>query len=366
MLREIEARNFRNLDPLRLRVEREGLEGGRHVLIGPNGAGKTSLLEAIYLLATTRSFRTSRPAEAIRHGERGFFLRLESAGGDGLELSLEGGERQRRKNGKAAELGAYIGTLPVVAWTSADLEILLGAPASRRRLLDRGVLGRRPAALATLSGYRQALDEKRGLLQQERFSPAELEPWNQLMATFGAELARERQLFVAELGAALAELAAESDLGLPPLEVAYRPSPAKALHGSEALFAAFESAGRAEAAQRQPLVGPQRDELEIRFGGRPIRQVASAGERKALSLMLTLAQGRVMERQGRRPIYLLDDMDAELDRERRRRIWRLLENAPEKPVQVFATSNRPEIWPASEVDFRWACESGRMALEGLP
>lgn len=356
MLREIEARSFRNLEPLALRVEE-----GRHLLLGPNGAGKTSLLEAIYLLATTRSFRTGRPAEAIRHGAAGFFLRLRTAAGDELELALSAGERRRRKNGKTAELGDYLATLPVVAWTSAELEILLGAPASRRRLLDRGVLGRRPAAITTLAGFRQALDEKRGLLQRERFAPAELEPWNELLALYGAELARERQAFVAALAAALARVAEESELGLPPLEVTYRPSPAGATAGREALLAAFTAAARGEAAQRQPLVGPQRDELEIRFGGKPIRQVASAGERKALSLLLTLAQGRVLEGQGRRPLYLLDDLDAELDRERRRKLWRLLAPAPGAALQVFASSNRPEIWPAAEVDFRWACEGGRIA-----
>jgi DNA replication and repair protein RecF len=359
VLRGIAARNFRNLEPLRLEVRE-----GRHLLLGPNGAGKTSLLEAIYLAATTRSFRTARPAEAIRHGERDFFLRLETGAGDRLELAAEGGERRRRKNGKAAELAGWLSTLPLVAWTGADLEVLIGAPASRRRLLDRGVIGRRPASLAVIAGYRQALEEKRGLLQQERFAAAELEPWNQLLATYGAELAAERQLFVAELSAALAELSARSELGLPPLSLSYKPSPAGALLGAEAFYSALAGAGRSEAAQRQPLVGSQRDEIEIRFGGQPLRQVASAGERKALSLLLSLAQGRVLEKQGKRPVYLLDDFDAELDRERRRRLWRLLGPGPEGPLQVFASSNRPEIWPASEVDFRWACESGRIALEG--
>jgi len=355
VLNEIEARLFRNLHPLRLEVG-----CGRHVLLGPNGAGKTSLLEAIYLLATTRSFRTARPAEAIRHGEKSFLIALRTEHGDQLEMSIDGSERKRRRNGKAADLAAYIATLPVVSWTSADLEILLGAPASRRRLLDRGVLGRRPAAIATISGYRQALDAKRGLLQKDRFAPAELEPWNLLLAGFAADLAAERQIFVAGLGHALRELAEKSDLGLPPLELEYRPSPAKALLGKEALFAAFEASIRSETAQRQPLIGPQRDELEIRFGGKPLRQVASAGERKALSLMLTLAQGRLLQAQGRNPVYLLDDLDAELDRERRRRIWRLVEPSADTPTQVFATSNRPEIWPASEVDFRWSCTEGRI------
>lgn len=359
MLREIAARSFRNLEPLRLEVG-----PGRHLLLGPNGAGKTSLLEAIYLTATTRSFRTARPAEAIRHGERDFFLQLETTAGERLELAAEGGERRRRKNGKAADLAGWLSTLPLVAWTGADLEILVGAPASRRRLLDRGVIGRRPAALAVLAGCRQALEEKRSLLQQERFSAAELEPWNQLLAAYGAELAAERQLFVAELKAALGELAERSELGLPSLELAYKPSPAKALAGAEELYAALAAASRAEAAQRQPLVGPQRDEIEIRFGGQPLRQVASAGERKALSVLLALAQGRVLEKQGKRPIYLLDDLDAELDRERRRRLWRLLEPGPEGPLQVFASSNRPEIWPASELDWKWSCESGRITLEG--
>lgn len=355
MLREIEARSFRNLEPLRLEVR-----PGRHVLLGPNGAGKTSLLEAIYLLATTRSFRTARPAETIRHGATGFYLRLATAAGDELEMAIEGSERRRRKNGKTAELPAYLSTLPLVAWTSADLEILVGPPAGRRRLLDRGVIGRRPGAITTLSSYRQALDEKRGLLQRGTFGPSELSPWNELLAGFGAELQAERARFVAELAGALSGLAERSDLGLAPLEIEYLPSPAGALRGKEALLQAFEEKARAEALQRQPLIGPQRDDLEIRFGGKPVRQVASAGERKALSLMLALAQGQVLREQGHPPIYLLDDLDAELDRERRRQLWRLLEPSAEAPIQVLATSNRPEIWPAAEVDFRWACAGGRI------
>ena len=355
MLGEIEARSFRNLEPTRLE-----LRPGRHVFLGPNGAGKTSLLEAVYLLATTRSFRTARPNETIRHGASGFYLRLQTTAGDELELAFEGAERRRRKNGKAADLPAYLATLPLVAWTSADLEILVGPPAGRRRLLDRGVIGRRPGAIATLSSYRQALDEKRGLLQRGAFGPSELAPWNELLATLGAELQAERALFVAELAGALRRLAERSDLGLAPLEIEYLPSPPGALRGREALLRVFEEKSRAEAVQRQPLVGPQRDDLEIRFGGKPVRQVASAGERKALSLMLALAQGQVLKEQGNPPIYLLDDLDAELDRERRRHLWRLLEPTPEAPIQVFATSNRPEIWPAAEVDFRWACAAGRI------
>src|SRR4030095_1478521 len=86
----------------------------------------------------------------------------------------------------------------------------------------------------------------------------------------------------------------------------------RGLGGQESIAAARDRIADRERRRQIPLLGPQRDELEILWGGHEIRRVASAGERKSLSLMLIAAHGRVMEEAGRRPLYLLDDLDAEL------------------------------------------------------
>jgi DNA replication and repair protein RecF len=355
LLRIFEARGFRNLEASRLTPS-----GGRHLILGANGAGKTSLLEAIYALATTRSFRTARLAECIQHGQTTCCLRGELADGTILDLQADAGGRERRLNNNHSSLAEHLAALPVISWTSSDLEILLGAPAARRRFLDRGVVGRRPASILLLSRYRQALDAKRKLLLQP-FAEAEIEPWNLLLAHSSADLIRQRAELVDRLAAQLRRLQEEVDLDLPPIALRYRPSPANGLEGEEAIAESLASSIDQERILRQPLRGPHRDELEITWDTHAIRRVASAGERKALGILLVLAFGRALEAERVRPIYLLDDLDTELDHLRLQGIWRIFARF-EMDRQVFVTSNRPEIWQSTAIDQRWICDRGKLHL----
>ncbi len=111
-----------------------------------------------------------------------------------------------------------------------------------------------------------------------------------------------------------------------------------------------------ERALQQPILGPHRDDLSIRWHGHELRRVASAGERKALGLALLGAHGRVLAEVGRDPVYLLDDVDTELDHDRLAALWRVFGAAR----QLFATSNRPKVWEEAEIDNRWRCEDGRL------
>lgn len=350
MFRYLEAKAFRNLTPGRWQFA-----SGRHLILGANGAGKTSLLEAIYVLATCRSFRTNRLQECIRHQESSFFLRGELIDGQQLELFGPSEQRERRLNQHRASLAEYLAAQPVVAWTSADLEFLIGAPTARRRFLDRGIVGRRPGTIVTLSRYRQALDEKRKLLQLGPFSDAEIVPWNLLLAQAAAEIIQHRQAFVAKMVAALDALQRETDLGLPKIALRYLPSPREGLEGAATIADLLDRGLPHERVTRQPGSGPHRDELEITWDEHPIRRVASAGERKALGLLMILAFARVLEAEEIRPVYLLDDLDTELDRDRLLQLWRLF---PPRDQQVFVTSNRPEVWREADVDHRWSCRRG--------
>lgn len=383
MLQTLTAEGFRNLEPL------EWSPGpGSHLLAGGNGAGKTSLLEAVYVLATTKSFRTAQLADCVRRGGDRFRLAGEVVGEARTALAVAwrtgedevdgsgggGGGKQRSVNAKPASLSEHLAVLPVVAWSSADAELPTGPPAPRRRFLDRGVVGSKPAAVDLLARYRRALGQKRELLAGgaagrraasrhpagRRPGAAELAPWNELLASLGAEIVALRRAYAETLAAELAAVEREAALPFPPLGLAYRPRPAAAGRGAEALLAALERAAGDELASGRALVGPHRDDLEITWGGHPLRGTVSAGERKATGLLLLAAHGRTMAAAGRAPVGLLDDADAELAPPTLAAVWSVFTARESGFEQVFASSNRPAVWGPLAVTVTHAVEAGRM------
>lgn len=351
MIERFSCRDFRNLEPLDWRPV-----AGRQIVAGANGAGKTSLLEALYLLATGRSFRGARPAECCRRGAAGFFLEAEIAGERRARVDVgwspQGG-LERRLNGKPASLAEHLAAQPVVAWTAADIDLLDGPPEGRRRLLDQGVVAGRPGALAVLARYRQALEQKRRLLAE---GARGLGPWNELLAAAAAELVELRREQAGLLAAALTAVLDGAGLDLGAVELRYVPSIDAGAGGAEALLERLEEAREAERRQRQPLVGPHRDDLQVLWQGRGLRRAASAGEKKVLGLALTAARGRLLSGIGRAPLYLLDDADGDLDRRRLEAAWELFREAP----QLVATSHRPEAWAALGEVFSRRLEGGRL------
>jgi DNA replication and repair protein RecF len=410
VLAHFTARGFRNLQPLDLAPT-----PGSHLLLGGNGAGKTSLLEAIYVLATTRSFRAGQVVDCVAHGasELALWGEVETDRRAALAVSVLDGVRQRSVNGKPTSLADHLAVLPVVAWAAVETGVLVGAPGARRRFMDRGVVATRPAALEALGRYREALRQKRELLAR---NGAGIEIWNELLAATAAEVIRLRAAYVdalrVELTAVLDEVgevreiaagavaaadttaphgvpdAAEllfggsvagaaatappavqsgghggpAGLRLAEIELRYQPSPPQGLEGPAAIAAVLDKAVERERRRQQPLLGPQRDELEILWGGHELRRVASAGERKALSLLMLAAHGRVVEAAGRRPVYLLDDADAELAPASVAAVWSVFaRRVAATGGQLFASSNRPQVWLTLDVDTLWQMEKGTLS-----
>lgn len=370
MLVTLESRNFRNLEPLTFRPG-----SGCHLLLGDNGAGKTSLLEAVYALATTKSFRTAQISDCARHGADFFHLQGEVERPSGARARLEvgwrgeggggSGRRLRTVNGDDTSLAEHLEVLSVVAWTADDAAVLTGAPALRRKMLDRGVVSTRPGAISALSRYRRALQRKRDLLAaQGRAGDAELASWNGVLAGAAAEVMTLRAAYAERLAGRLQQVAEEADLPFPPVELRYRPSPALdpaalAEDGAGAVLRRFEEAAAGERERGMPLLGPHRDDLEILWGGHPVRATVSAGERKALSLLLTAAHGRALAAARREPTYLLDDLDAELAPGTLSRLWTVFAGAR----QLLATSNRPAVWAGVEVDRRCELTGGVLTAD---
>ena len=351
MLERLQANGFRNLHRLDWRPE-----PGPQILLGDNGAGKTSLLEAIYRLATTRSFRTHQISDCLSHSSSRFDLlgEVRSESRIRLETSLDDEGRRRRLNGSESSLAEHLAALPVVAWTARDGELISGPPEERRRFLDRGVVGIKPRGLEILGQYRRALAQKRHLLLR---GMGGLESWNEILATSAAALMEERQDYVNLIGAELSAVLEHSGLSFPGLKLEYRPSLGGDREPREILRRLRRLEGDERLRQR-PLTGPHRDDLAISWKSHSLKRVASAGERKAVGLALLGAHGRVLRALGRRPVYLLDDVDTELSAATLEKVWKVFSGGG----QLVASSNRPEVWRSLPVETFWLLREG--ALEG--
>lgn len=341
LLHSIEAVNFRNLSGAI--TNRPGL----NILIGENGQGKTNWLEAIYLLATARSFRTTKLQEAVRFGEGlGFVSGMVEESPEirrKLQVSIAGSTKTLTVNDKKETAPAYLGQLHAVVFNAEELEVVRGVPDARRRFLDTGIVSLHPPFVQTFADYNRVIKQKNALLQRARDEEVSLEkiaaslaPWNEQLAALAARVHRARVRFVERLNGVLEKkLFAREEL-----TIRYQSS----LEGKgdladyEALIT--ERLGlrvQAEVANGHALIGTHRDDLEILFDGHDLRKFGSAGQQRSALLLLQLANIAVYQAtRGEYPLFLVDDIDAELDYTR---IGKLLEFLDGK-TQTFVTTSK--------------------------
>ncbi|OYT72174.1 MAG: hypothetical protein CFK52_05840 [Chloracidobacterium sp. CP2_5A] len=323
---------------------------GLNVLWGDNGQGKTNWLEAIYLLATTKSFRSHQSQDFIAFGAKAAHLRAEIARRSApvtLDLHLEAGRKTLFVNGKRAALSDYLGQLAVFAYGREALDVIRGEPSERRRFLDRGIVSLKPSYVQTLADYNRALKQKSALLRAAAERPDRrgwldsLEDWNAQLAELGTRLHVERARYAEMLNARL-------DRGLfSPERMTARYLSSLELDPSvtaesfrAALTERLARRREAELAAGHALVGPHRDDLAILMDGRDVARFGSAGQQRSALLVLTLGQlALYRERCAEPPVFLLDDLDAELDA---RRITALLEYLQDK-AQAFVTTTKPGL-----------------------
>jgi DNA replication and repair protein RecF len=321
ILRSLTTQNFRNLEP-----EEITFHPTTNLIVGRNGQGKTNLVEAIYFLATTKSFRTPRIASLFRFDAASVFaagvLQRETVEKT-LSVGLETGETKRRVlmiNGERVALPRYLQAMSVFAYSSARLEILRGSPEERRRFLDRGIASVDFSYLDAISRYARVLKQRNALLQEG--SVAGLEAWDAELAEAGNIVQRARDAYAAALSDAFARIVERHAYHVRDLQMVYRPS-------------LLPANRRDELRARVTLAGPQRDQLDFLAGGRPAAEVLSGGEQKMIVLLLKFAKLELFRARYDEPaVFLLDDVDAELDLEILEQL--LLRLPPE--TQVFATS----------------------------
>jgi DNA replication and repair protein RecF len=334
ILRQLTTDAFRNLAP-----GEQGFHPTVNILVGRNGQGKTNLLEAIYFLATTKSFRTSKVVSLFRFDSPNIYVagQLERGGMTRtLSVGLEAGEARRRVlmiNGEKVTLPAYLNAMSVFAYSSARLDILRGAPEEKRRFLDRGIASVNPAYLEQLTRYARVLKQRNALLQSIATGDAaasSLGAWNDEFVQAAAVVDRARRAYAGDISREFARVVAEHGYHVTNLQVDYRGG-----GDEEQLRVTLARLRRDEIRARMTLTGPQRDTIEFLVDGRPAPEVLSGGEQKMIVLFLKFAKVDLFRaRFDEPPLFLLDDIDAELDLEILQRLLARLPTA----TQVFATS----------------------------
>jgi DNA replication and repair protein RecF len=359
-LERLTARNYRNFGELRLELPEAGA-----MIVGPNGSGKTNLIEAIYYLEIFRSFRGARDADLVRFGEDVF--RVEATvrdGGTREELAAAYQKTGRRKKverdgAEAERIADALGALGAVVLSLEDADLVCGSPGRRRRFLDILLSLVEPGYLGSLQRYRAVLAQRNEALRQGAGEMVEV--WTEGLVGPGARVMADREAWIRSAlpgftsyhadiaGGWSGTIEYEPGTGSAfavPADPAPRDAEARIARWEEVLRQAMRENGERDRRRGSTQAGPHRDDLALRAvvedSGeiRDLRTFGSGGQQRTAAIALRLVEADTLrETLGRDPIYLLDDVFAELDRDRASRVVRLLDEG--RSGQVLMTAPKP-------------------------
>ncbi|MDX1493841.1 MAG: DNA replication/repair protein RecF [Longimicrobiales bacterium] len=349
-LSRLVLRHFRNLRNQELELPSEGV-----ALIGDNAQGKSNFLEAIYYLETLRSFRGARDDQLVRFDEDVFRIVGTAqtddpdAAAEEVEIAAAFQRRGRKKkvtiDGQEAErLTDALGRISAVIFSPADVELVSGGPAERRRFLDIVLSLNESGYVKALQDYRKILQRRNASLKAGAPSSA-VAAWRPGFVRSGAEVMSARRHWVADKCPAFGDYyAAVSDEARavmsysPDVDV---PAGATVTDIEEALAQALDASSERERRRGVTVVGPHRDDVRLRLedeeDGMDLRDFGSGGQRRTAALALKLVEAMtIREHRSRNPMILLDDVFAELDPGRSERVLELMEK--EDVGQVVLTA----------------------------
>ena len=356
-LAHLRLRDFRNY--ARLDVD---FGPGFHLLLGDNAQGKTNVLEAIYLIATLRSFRGVGGAQMVRHGQKGYFVGGKVVGQGEHETKMYWSSRERSLSLDAQpvrRLTDYLGVLRTVVFCTEDLQLVKGVARARRRFLDLLLSQTYPMYLPLLQRYTRALRSRNALLKQPVPDLAALDGFSRELVKAGDEIIRLRQELAPKLAplARLAHRRISSDAE--ELRLEYQPSV------KQDFAVELAQSHPREMANRSTLIGPHRDDLRLLLNDRSAAQFGSEGQKRTLAIALKLAQAEYLTGlHGSPPVLLIDDIMGELDARRRSGFLPLLDRAEQSRGQVFMTATE-ESWSheAGRELHHWRVKEGTLLTE---
>ncbi|WIM86665.1 DNA replication/repair protein RecF [Candidatus Mycobacterium wuenschmannii] len=363
-VRHLGLRDFRSWANVEL-----DLTPGRTVFVGSNGFGKTNLVEALWYSSTLGSHRVATDAPLVRVGAQRAVVStiVVNEGREcavDLEITAGRANKARLNRSPVRSPREIVGVLRAVLFAPEDLSLVRGDPGDRRRYLDDLAALRRPRVAGIRADYDKVLRQRTALLKSasgarfrgDRGALDTLDVWDGHLATHGAELMAARMALVNELAP---EVQKSYQLLAPasrPASIAYNASIEIEADRPDveilraALLEKMAVRRDAELERGVCLVGPHRDDLELRLGEQPAKGFASHGESWSMALALRLAAYELLRAEGSDPVLLLDDVFAELDTARREALAAAAATAEQVLVTAAVVDDIPREWLADRVN----------------
>lgn len=345
-IKKVRLTNFRNY-----KDETINFTPKTNILCGDNAQGKTNALEALYMFAFGKSFRTQQDRETIKLSESYTKIELlyaDSFRDNTIEITiLKDRKKQIKINGvNITKLSELLSKLYVVLFFPEELGLIKEGPYIRRRFLDAALSSARPKYYHILGKYNKILDQRNNLIKKMRISDKTsiadtLKVWNESLASYGMALCNYRIEYTEKLCEVAKKIHFEATGE--ELKLKYKTR----FKTKEEMLSKLEASFNREIEQGCTLYGPHRDDLDIQIDGKDAKSFASQGQQRSAVLSLKLAQAEILyEETGEYPVLLLDDILSELDFKRRSF---LVKKIPDKQV-IITCAGVDEVFEGSNAN----------------
>jgi DNA replication and repair protein RecF len=322
---------------------------GVNVIVGENAQGKTNLLEAIWLFTGTKSFRAAKDSELVAFNEETCQLKMNFFAADReqeAEITIHARRAATLNGVKLSSAAKLAGEFCGIVFSPADLSLIKGGPAERRRLIDAAYCQLRPSYVKTLSEYARILSQRNALCKAQNSGEAfeeMMDLWDRQLAQAGCRIIHARRQYVTQMAKrargiydGLASGKEDFDLRyVTTVDIRPEETPTEI---AVKLYEALREHRRNDLAAGFTTVGPHRDDMEVFISGCSARSFASQGQQRSAVLAIKLAEAALLEEvTGEKPIALLDDVMSELDHSRQEYILNHIQD-----WQVFISCCDPE------------------------
>ncbi|WP_027108143.1 DNA replication/repair protein RecF [Lacticigenium naphthae] len=342
-LEAIELKNYRNYEKVEV-----SFSNGINIFLGENAQGKTNLMESLYVLAMSRSHRTTNDKELIRW--QADFAKISGRvqkknSSFPLEIVLsKKGKKARFNHLEQKKLSDYIGHLNVILFAPEDLSLVKGSPSVRRKFLDMEMGQMSGIYLHHLVQYQKILKQRNHYLKQikqgRKVDEVFLDILTEQLSLEGAEVLKERYRFTKRLETWARPIHSEISSHKEELTIHYQSSVSvQSETDKDQLFTDlinnFKKIKKREREQGTTLAGPHRDDMLFYVNEKNVQTYGSQGQQRTTALSIKLAEIDLMkEMTGEYPLLLLDDVLSELDDERQTHLLKAIQNK----VQTFLTT----------------------------
>lgn len=332
IVKQIKLKDFRNYDNLDLK-----LDSGINIFYGNNAQGKTNIIEAIFMSAIGKSFRTNKDSELIQFGKNSASIDInyENSDREGkINIEISDKKRVKINDIPLKKLSEILGKIYVVLFTPDDINILKGSPSNRRKFLNIMISQLRPLYMFALSEYTNAMNQRNTYLKQiklENRAEDMLDIWDMKLAELGMKIYSYRKEFIEKISEKIQNVHSKITNNNEKIEIAYNFE----CKNKQEYIENLRENRKIDIIKGITSYGVHRDDFYININNNLISAYGSQGQHRTAILSLKISELQIIyDEVGEYPILLLDDFMSELDNERR---INLLENINNNQVIITCT-----------------------------